>query len=168
VKRVSQSEFRDVVSIIDKNMSQTQGGTIQQTGTNFNILKDTKINGFIEVGSNITQTGGSTVLKDMTCDNITMNSNKGISQSGTGVSNSLGTSTITNLTITGTVTFPSSVEIPGTTTSDDIVMNGNSVITQDTTVSTTKFNKFRYTKTLALDCGGNLSMTEAGTSSLTM
>ncbi len=163
MKLYGQAEFRDVVNIINVNAVQTQGGTIQQTGTNFNTLKDTKINGFLEVGSNITQTGGSAVLKDLTCDNISQNANKGITQSGSGVSNTLGTSTITNLTITGTVTFPSSVEIPGTTTSDDIIMNGNSVITQDTTVSTTKFNKFRYTKTLALDVGGNLSMTEAGT-----
>jgi len=163
MKLYGQAEFRDTVNIINVNAVQTQGGTIQQTGTNFNTLKDTKINGFLEVGSNITQTGGSAVLKDLTCDNITQNANKGITQSGSGVSNTLGTSTVTNLTITGTVTFPSSVEIPGTTTSDDIVMNGNSVITQDTTVSTTKFNKFRYTKTLALDVGGDLEMTEAGT-----
>jgi len=163
LKLYGQGEFRDTVSVINTNVSQTQGGTIQQTGTNFNTLKDTKINGFIEIGSNITQTGGSTTLKDVVCDNITMNSNKGITQSGTGVSNTLGTSTITNLTITGSVTFPSEVEIPGTTTSDDIVMNGSSVITQDTTVSTTKFNKLRYTKTLDLDVIGDLSMTEAGT-----
>lgn len=161
LKMYGQSEFRDVMSIINKNLSQTQGGTIQQTGTNFNILKDTKINGFIEVGSNIVQTGGSTTLKDVTCDNITMNSNKGITQSGTGTSNTFGSTTVTNLTITGSVVFPSEVEIPGTTTTDDIIMNGDSVITQDTTVSTTKFNKLRYTKTLDLDVDGNFTQTKA-------
>lgn len=162
LKMYGQSEFRDVVSIIDKNMTQTQGGSIQQTGTNFNTLKDTKINGFLEVGSNITQTGGSSTLKDITCDNITMNTNKGITQSGSGVSNTFGSATVTNLTITGSVTFPSNVEIPGTTTSDDIIMNGSSVITQDITVSTTKFNKFRYTKMLDIDVDGNINQTKAG------
>jgi hypothetical protein len=161
LKMYGQSEFRDTINVINTNVSQTQGGTIQQSGTNFNTLKDTKINGFIEVGSNIVQTGGSTTLKDVTCDNITMNSNKGIAQSGTGTSNTLGSTTVTNLTITGSVVFPSEVEIPGTTTTDDIVMNGDSVVTQDITVSTTKFNKFRYTKTLDLDVDGDFTQTKA-------
>jgi hypothetical protein len=160
------TEFNEPLTIINDVLNQTQGGYIYQTGTNFNTLKDTKINGFLEVGSNFTQTGGSTSLKDLTVDNINMNTNKGITQSGTGISNTLGTSTITNLTITGSITFPSEVEIPGTTTSDDIIMNGSSVITQDTTNTTTKFNKFRYTKTLSLDVGGNLTMTEAGTNAI--
>lgn len=157
------TEFNEPLTIINKVLNQTQGGYIYQTGTNYNTLKDTKINGYLEVGSNFTQTGGSTTLKDLSVDNITQNANKGITQSGSGVSNTLGTSTITNLTITGSITFPSEVEIPGTTTSDDIIMNGSSVITQDTTNTTTKFNKFRYTKTLSLDVGGDLTMTEAGT-----
>jgi len=161
LKVYGQTEFTNTVNVINTNVSQTQGGTIQQTGTNFNTLKDTKINGFLEVGSNITQTGGSTTLKDVTCDNITMNANRGITQSGTGSSNTLGSTTVTNLTITGSVVFPSEVEIPGTTTTDDIIMNGDSVITQDITVSTTKFNKFRYTKTLDLDVDGNLTQTKA-------
>jgi len=159
----SNSDFRDTVNIINANMVQTQGGTIQQTGTNFNTLKDTKINGFIEVGSNIVQTGGSSTLKDVTCDNITMNSNKGITQSGTS-SNTFGSTSITNLTITNSVIFPSQIEMAGTTTTDDIIMNNDSVITQDITVSTNKFNKFRYTKTLDLDVDGNITQTKANAS----
>lgn len=158
-----QTEYNEPLTIINTVLNQTQGGYIYQTGTNYNTFKDSKINGYLEVGSNITQTGGSTTLKDLTVDNVNMNTNKGITQSGSGVSNTLGTSTITNLTITGSVTFPSSVTIPGTTTSDDIVMNGSSVITQDTTVTTTKFNKLRYTKTLDLDIDGNLKQIQAGT-----
>jgi hypothetical protein len=157
------TEFNELLTIINKNLNQTQGGYIYQTGTNFNTLKDTKINGFLEVGSNFTQTGGSTTLKDLTVDNVNMNTNKGITQNGSGTSNTFGNSTITDLIITGSITFPSSVVIPGTTTSDDIIMEGDSVITQDITTSTTKFNKFRYTKTLDLDVGGDLTMTEAGT-----
>jgi len=157
------TEFNEPLTIINKVLNQTQGGYIYQTGTNFNTLKDTKINGFLEVGSNITQTGGSTTLKDLTVDNVNMNTNKGITQNGSGTANTFGNSTITDLIITGSITFPSSVVIPGTTTSDDIIMEDDSVITQDITTSTTKFNKFRYTKTLDLDVGGDLTMTEAGT-----
>ena len=156
----STSEFRDTVNVINANMVQTQGGTIQQTGTNFNTLKDTKINGFIEVGSNIVQTGGSSTFRDVTCDNITMNANKGITQSGSS-SNTFGPTSITNLTITNSVIFPSQIEIAGTTTTDDIIMNNDSVITQDITVSTNKFNKLRYTKTLDLDIDGNITQTKA-------
>ena len=156
------SDYYEPLTVINTVLNQTQGGYIYQTGTNYNRFKDSKINGYLEVGSNLTQTGGSTTLKDLTVDNINMNTNKGITQSGSGVSNTLGTSTITNLTITGSITFPSEVEIPGTTTSDDIIMNGSSVITQDTTVSTNKFNKLRYTKTLDLDIDGNLTQTKAG------
>lgn len=157
-----ESEFNDDLRIINTIMHQTQGGYIMQTGTNFNTLKDSKINGFLEIGSNIVQTGGSSLLKDLTVDNINMNTNKGITQNGAGINNTLGTTTITNLTITGNVTFPSSVTIPGTTTSDDIIMNGSSVITQDTTATTSKFNKLRYTKTLDLDIDGNLTQIKAG------
>lgn len=156
------SEFRNVVNVINTNVAQTQGGTIQQTGTNFNTLKDTKVNGFLEVGSNIVQTGGNTTLKDVTCDNITQNSGKGITQTGT-VSNTLsGTTIVKNLTILDSVTFPSNVTIPGTTTNDDIIMQDDAVITQDITTTTTKFNTFRDTKTLKLDIDGNIAQTKAG------
>lgn len=163
LKMIGTSEFRNTVNVINTNLSQTQGGTIQQTGTNFNTLKDTKINGFLEVGSNITQTGGNTTLKDVTCDNITQNSNKGITQSGTSVSNTFsGTTTIKNLTILDSVTFPSNVTIPGTTTNDDIIMQDDAVITQDITTTTTKFNTLRDTKTLNLDVDGNINQTKSG------
>lgn len=156
------SEFSNTVNVINTNVTQNQGGTIQQSGTNFNTFKDTKINGFLEVGSNITQTGGNTTLKDVTCDNITQNSGKGITQSGS-VSNTLGgTTTVKNLTILDSVSFPSNVTIPGTTTNDDIVMQDDSVITQDITATTTKFNLLRDTKTLNLDVDGNITQTKAG------
>lgn len=157
------TEYNQPLTIINKILNQTQGGYIFQTGTNFNTFKDSKINGYLEVGSNLIQIGGSTTLKDLTVDNLTQNANKGITQSGSGVSNTLGgTTTIKDLIITNSVIFPSEVEIPGTTTSDDIIMNGSSVITQDITVSTAKFNKLRYTKTLDLDVEGNFTMIEAG------
>jgi hypothetical protein len=158
------SNFNNTINVTNKNIVQTQTGEINQTGTGTNDLKDTNINGFLVVGSNITQSGGSTSLKDVTCDNLTMRSGKSITQSGTSVSNTFaGTSTIKDLIILDSVIFPSSVVVPGTTTTDDIVMEDDSVIIQDLTVEPSgKTNIFRNTKTLELDVDGNLDMIKAG------
>jgi len=158
------SNFNNTINVTNKNIVQTQTGEINQTGTGTNDLKDTNINGFLVVGSNITQSGGSTSLKDVTCDNLTMRSGKSITQSGTSVSNTFaGTSTIKDLIILDSVVFPSSVVVPGTTTTDDIVMEDDSVIIQDLTVEPSgKTNIFRNTKTLDLEVDGDLDMIKAG------
>ena len=158
------SNFNNTINVTNKNIVQTQTGEINQTGTGTNDLKDTNINGFLVVGSNITQSGGSTSLKDVTCDNLTMRSGKSITQSGTSVSNTFaGTSTIKDLIILDSVIFPSSVVVPGTTTTDDIVMEDDSVIIQDLTVEPSgKTNIFRNTKTLDLEVDGDLDMIKAG------
>ena len=158
------SNFNNTINVTNKNIVQTQTGEINQSGTGTNDLKDTNINGFLVVGSNITQSGGSSSLKDVTCDNLTMRSNKSISQSGTTVSNTFaGTSTIKDLIILDSVVFPSSVVVPGTTTTDDIVMEDDSVIIQDLTVEPSgKTNIFRTTKTLTLEVDGDFDMIEAG------
>ena len=158
------SNFNNTINVTNKNIVQTQTGEINQSGTGTNDLKDTNINGFLVVGSNITQSGGSSSLKDVTCDNLTMRSNKSISQSGTTVSNTFaGTSTIKDLIILDSVVFPSSVVVPGTTTTDDIVMEDDSVIIQDLTVEPSgKTNIFRTTKTLDLEVDGDFDMIEAG------
>jgi hypothetical protein len=159
------SNFNNTVNVTNKNIVQTQTGEINQSGTGTNDLKDTNINGFLAVGSNITQSGGSASLKDVTCDNLTMRSGKSITQSGTTVNNTFsGTSTIKDLIILDSVVFPASVTVPGTTTTDDIVMEDNSVIIQDLTVEPSgKTNIFRNTKTLTLEVDGDLDMIEAGT-----
>lgn len=157
------SYFRNPVNLINYDFNQTQSSRIYQQGTNSNSLKDTYINGFLSVGSNITQTGGSTALKDTTCDNLTLRENKSITQTGTSVSNTLaGTTTTKDLIILNSVVFPSSVTVPGTTTTDDIVMEGDSVIVQDLTTTTTKKNIFRNTKTLDLEVDGNISQIKGG------
>jgi hypothetical protein len=158
------SNFNNTINVTNKNIVQTQTGEINQSGTGTNDLKDTNINGFLVVGSNITQSGGSTSLKDVTCDNLTLRSNKSITQTGTSVSNTFaGTSTIKDLIILDSVIFPSSVVIPGTTTSDDIIMEDDSVIIQDLTVEPSgKTNIFRNTKTLTLEVDGDFDMIEAG------
>lgn len=156
-------DLYEPLNIINKDFHQTQTGRIYQQGTNNNYLKDTYINGYLEIGSNLTQSGGSTSLKDLTIDNLTMRANKSITQTGSNVSNTLaGTTTTKDLIILDSVVFPASVTVPGTTTTDDIVMEGNSVIVQDLTTTTTKKNIFRNTKTLDLEIDGNLSQIKAG------
>jgi len=158
------SNFNNTVTLTNTNFTQTQTGEINQSGTGVNDLKDTNINGFLVVGSNITQNGGSTSLKDVTCDNLTMRSGKSITQSGNAVSNTLsGTTTTKDLVILNSVVFPANVTVPGTTTTDDIIMDGSSVIIQDLTVEPSgKTNIFRNSKTLNLEVDGNLDMIEAG------
>ena len=160
------STFNNTVNVVNKNLVQTQSGIIQQTGTGTNNFKDSNINGSLVLGSNFTQTGGSSSVKDITTDNITMRTNKGITQTGSTISNSLGTTSITNLVITDSVSFPSTVTIPGTTTTDDILMEGDSVITQDITTSTSKFNKFRYSKFLDIDIDGDINQVKGGATAI--
>jgi len=78
LKAYGTSEFLSNVLLTNATLNQTQTGRIYQQGTSNNYLKDTYINGYLEVGSNITQSGGSTSLKDTTIDNITLRSNKSI------------------------------------------------------------------------------------------
>lgn len=155
--------FNNQLNLVNYDLRQTQAGRIYQQGTNNNYLKDTYINGYLQLGSNLTQLGGSSSLKDLTIDNLTLRENKSITQTGATVSNSLaGTTTIKDLIILNSVVFPSSVTVPGTTTTDDIVMEGDSVITQDLTTATTKKNLLRNTKTLDLDVDGNLTQIKGG------
>lgn len=160
-------DFNEQLNIINKDIRQVQTGRIYQQGTNNNYLKDTYINGYLQIGSNLTQLGGSSSLKDLTIDNLSLRENKSITQTGANVSNTLaGTTTTKDLVILNSVVFPSSVTVPGTTTTDDIVMEGNSVIVQDLTTATTKKNIFRNTKTLDLEIDGNLSQIKGGATAI--
>ena len=105
-----QMTLNNILQLINADIQQTQTGRIYQQGTNNNYLKDTYINGYLEVASNITQSGGSTSLKDLTIDNLTMRTDKGILQSGTNVTNSLGgTTTIKTLVVTDSVVLPANI-----------------------------------------------------------
>ena len=158
------SNFNNTINVTNKNIVQTQTGEINQSGTGTNDFKDSNINGFLVVGSNITQNGGSSSLKDVTCDTLTLRSGKSIIQSGT-TSNSLSDTTVSNLIITTSVSFPSSVTIPGTTTNGDIIMLEDSIIDQSLLDEPSgKTNIFRNTKTLDLEVDGDFDMSKGGSS----
>lgn len=158
-----QMTLNNILQLINADIQQTQTGRIYQQGTNNNYLKDTYINGYLEVASNITQSGGSTSLKDLTIDNLTMRTDKGILQSGTNVTNSLGgTTTIKTLVVTDSVVLPANIEVPDFTTNDDIIMQSDAVIIQDVTTVTTNKNILRATKTLDFEVDGNFTQIKAG------
>ena len=143
-----------------------ENGNINQTGTtSLNTLKTTSINGSLTCQSDLIQTGGNTVLKNITCDNITMNSNKSITQSGSGITNSLGTTTISNLTVSNSMTFPATVTIPSATQTGDLSFTDGARITQDLTEAGTNYNTLMYSKIVKADFNGNITQT-SGTATL--
>ncbi|RYY45231.1 MAG: hypothetical protein EOO06_16825 [Chitinophagaceae bacterium] len=80
-----------------RNINMANAHVISQTGTGTNVFKDSQISTITSVGG-ITQSSGSSSLRDVTCDNITMRSGKSITQSGT-TNNNLGTTTVSNLVV---------------------------------------------------------------------
>lgn len=143
-----------------------ENGNINQIGTtSLNTLKTTSINGSFTCQSDLIQTGGNTVLKNITCDNVTMNSNKSISQSGSGVANSLGSTQISNLVVTTSMTFPSTVTIPSATQTGDLTFTDGAMIIQDLTEAGTNYNTFMYSKIAKLDIDGNM-VQNSGTATL--
>ncbi len=143
-----------------------ENGNINQIGTTaVNNLKTTSINGSLTCQSDIIQQGGNAVLKNITCDNVTMNSNKSISQSGAGVSNSLGTTTISNLVVTSTMSFPSTVTIPEAEQTGDLTFTGGARIIQDLTEAGTNYNTLMYSKIAKVEANGDLTQT-SGTATL--
>ncbi len=154
------------LNIIDTDIHQTQSGRIYQQGTNNNYLKDTYINGYLSVGSNITQSGGSSSLKDLTVDNVTMNTDKSIVQSGNNTNSFGGTTTMKNLIITDSIILPSNIQVPDFTTDDDIIMQTDSVIIQDITTVTTNKNILRDTKTQNLEIDGDITQLKANANAI--
>lgn len=143
-----------------------ENSNINQIGTtSTNNLKTTSINGTLTCQSDIVQTGGNTVLKNITSDNITMNSNKSITQSGSGITNSFGSTQVSNLTVTTSMTFPSSVTIPSATQTGDLSFTGGARITQDLTEAGTNYNTLMYSKISKADINGNITQS-SGTSTL--
>ncbi len=158
-----QTTMNNLLLLVNADIQQTQTGRIYQQGTNSNYLKDTYINGYLQVGSNITQSGGSASLTDVTIDTLTMRTDKGIQQSGTNVTNSFGgTTTVKSLIVTDSVVLPANIEVPDFTTNDDIIMQTDAVIIQDITTVTTNKNILRATKTLNLEVDGDITQIKAG------
>lgn len=143
-----------------------ENGNINQIGTtSLNTLKSTSINGSLTCQSDLIQTGGNTVLKNITADNVTMNSNKSIFQSGSGVGNSLGSTQVSNLVVTTSMTFPSNVTIPSASQTGDLTFTGGARIIQDLTEAGTNYNTLMYSKIAKLDIDGNL-VQNSGTTNL--
>jgi len=141
-----------------------ENGNINQIGTtSVNTLKTTTINGSLTCQSDLIQTGGNAVLKNITCDNVTMNSNKSISQSGSGISNSFGTSTISNLVVTTSMTFPASVTIPDAEQTGDLTFTGGARIIQDLTEAGTNYNTFMFSKIAEIEVNGDITQTSGAT-----
>lgn len=102
------------------NFSQSGSSVISQSGSGINSLKRSNITGQLSQSGDIVQSSGSNTFLDCTIGNITQLLNKIISQSGTGT-NILKATQITDLIVTTSMQFPSSVTLPDTT------YNGNSV-----------------------------------------
>lgn len=143
-----------------------ENGNINQIGTtSTNTLKTTSINGTLTCQSDLIQTGGNTVLKNITCDNVTMNNNKSITQAGSGISNSLGSTQISNLVVTTSMTFPASVTIPDAEQTGDLTFTGGARIIQDLTEAGTNYNTLMYSKIAKADFDGNI-VQNSGTATL--
>lgn len=143
-----------------------ENGNITQTGTtSINTLKTTTINGSLTCQSDLIQTGGNTILKNITCDNVTMNSNKSINQSGSGVSNSLGTTTISNLVVTTAMTFPANTTIPEAEQTGDLTFTNGARIIQDLTEAGTNYNTLMFSKISEIEANGDITQT-SGTATL--
>lgn len=80
-------DMTNTFNLINAEFHQTQTGRIYQQGTGENYLKDTKINGYLTLTSNLTQSGGSARLLDLKVGEITQTLNTSITQSGDDVSN---------------------------------------------------------------------------------
>jgi hypothetical protein len=142
------------------------GSNILQTGTtSTNILKNTNINGTLTCQSDLVQTGGNSQLKNVTCDNLTMNANKSINQSGT-VSNNLGETTISDLIVTSSMVFPATVTIPSAVQTGDLSFVDGARIIQDLSEASDHYNTLMYSKVAQLEVNGDIAQTSGSTTLL--
>lgn len=144
-----------------------ENSNLNQIGTTTtNNLKTTSINGTLTCQSDLVQTGGNTVLKNITCDNLTMNNNKSIAQSGAGVSNSLGNTQISHLVVTSSMSFPSSITIPDAEQTGDLTFTNGARIIQDLSEAGDNYNTLMYSKISKADINGNLVQISGNTTLL--
>jgi hypothetical protein len=108
---------------VDGNLDMIKAGS---TAT----LKNTIIQGTAEIQGDITQTTGATVLKTISCNNITLNVDQNITQSGTGYITQSGTG---NNTL-------KAIEL---TNNSNLTFNGNGIISQPLNTSQNILNNFR-------------------------
>ena len=141
----------------DSSITMYQSSAIKQYGgTAQNYLTRTNITGLLSLTGNLIQDSGSNILTDSYLGNITQ-SNTSISQSGTGISNTLQGTTISSLTITESIVLPSNVSLPGSTyNNNNINQIGTSIINQIGT-GTNIFKSSDFTDLVLFD--GNITQT---------
>ncbi|RYZ97415.1 MAG: hypothetical protein EOP47_21705, partial [Sphingobacteriaceae bacterium] len=138
-----------------RNINMANAHVISQTGTGTNVFKDSQISTITSVGG-ITQSSGSSSLRDVTCNDITMRSGKSITQSGT-TNNNLGTTTVSNLVVLTSMEFPAEVTVPEATQTGDLTFTGDAKIVQDITSSTT--NVFKDSSFKSMTVNGDITQT---------
>jgi hypothetical protein len=153
------STFSGDVTLNNGADIQLNSGMINQgTGASINQMGRTNFKNTITCG-NLSQTSGSTTLKDVNCNVLTQPTNAYITQQGTSVvANNLRTTYITDLVVSNSISLPSTVVLPSTTYTGDIIMNDSRVVQNDTTG--TKQNQFINTDFISdVYVDGNFSMT---------
>jgi hypothetical protein len=128
------STFSGDVTLNNGADIQLNSGMINQgTGASINQLGRTNFKNTITCG-NLIQGSGSTSLKDLNCNILTQPTNAYITQQGTSVvANNLRTTYITDLVVSNSISLPSTVVLPSTTYTGDIIMNDSRVVQNDTT-----------------------------------
>lgn len=109
---------------VDGDLDMIKGGS---TAT----LKNTIIQGTAEIQGDITQTTGATILKTISCNNITLNADQIITQSGSGY-------------ITQSGTGQNILKEINLTNNSNIIFNGNGVISQPLNTSVNVMNNSRF------------------------
>eukprot|EP01031_Cornospumella_fuschlensis_P036871 gene36871-44732_t len=133
----------------------TNGHVITQGGNGVNTLKQTNFIAPVAIAGNLTQTSGNSTLLDLSCGNITQSNNSSILQSGSGIANAFGSSTVSNLVVTSTMTFPSSITIPSGTVSGDQVFSSGRIV-QDLTQ--TDINQLKTTNFRSITLEGSAAL----------
>jgi hypothetical protein len=131
----------------------------QGTGASINQMGRTNFKNTITCGT-LSQTSGSSVLKDTNIGVLTQGTNCYITQQGTsGVANNLRSTYITDLVVSNSISLPSNVVLPSTTYSGDIIMNDSRIVQNGTTG--TKTNQFINTNFIGehVYVDGNFTMT---------
>lgn len=153
------------LSVVGNTLTLDNANLDQIGTTATNNLKTTSINGSLTCQSDLIQTGGNTQLKNVSCDNITMSANKSITQSGAGVSNSLGTTTVSNLVVSTSMSFPAEITIPAAEQTGDLTFTGGARIIQDLSEAGTNYNTLMFSKIAEAEVNGDLVQT-SGSSTL--
>jgi hypothetical protein len=156
---VGDNTMNSITFNTNKGITLSGGSISQTTGSATNNISDTNISGVLTQTGNLTQTAGSTILNDTNVGTLIQENTKYITQTGTTGSNTLRNTYVSDLTITGTLTLPSSISQPTATyTNNNIVMTGTGCIIQSGT-GQNQFVNSDFINDATFD--GNISQTNA-------